>query len=324
MVNRILKKIGYSVLGPSVIRLHKNYRPIILMYHGVTMDSTSDGRFVKHVKKEQFALQLQTINRVFQILPLGELVEIARQGFSKIPVAAITFDDGFLNNYEVAAPILDEYGVTACFYLATGYIDSQKWMWTDYLEHAIYSGLPEITSPGGHEMPLKNDQERSNALERIKAALKNMAHFAVEEYIHFLKLKYPQLCNSPYGNYAFMRWEQVRALYKAGHTIGAHTVNHPMLSKVSEEEAQQEILYSRSEVEKHVGACSEIFCYPNGKKEDYSAENVKFVAKHFKGALSTLEGYADYNECYEMRRIGVGRDSSLKRLMWVMTDYATR
>ncbi|MEK6749929.1 MAG: polysaccharide deacetylase family protein [Pseudomonadota bacterium] len=326
-MHRPLKKLMYSTIGPAYVRMYKRYRPVILMYHGVTKDAEIDGRFDKHVIETQFSEQLRKIKKYFRIVSLEEMLDRSMYaGRSQInePIAALTFDDGFLNNYEVAAPILEEHQAVASIFLATGYIGRERWMWTDYLEHVIYSDLSEIISPAGESVRLDNSVTRKRTLQEFKRELKTVGHVTVEEYFKQIELLYPQVKAKPYGNYAFMNWEQARALQRAGHRIGAHTVNHPLLSKIDRDEAQLEMLSSRADILQHVGHCSEIFCYPNGKKQDYSSANTAFVARHFKAALATTEGYVDANQRYEIRRIGVGRSTSLNRLLWVMTDYATR
>src|SRR4051794_17108734 len=97
--------------------------PVILLYHGVCENGSGDAldRTGKHVEADRFRPKLELLPRHFRIVPLDELVGRLLQGESGRGLLAITFDDGYVNNVELAAPILHRMGLPATFFLATGF-----------------------------------------------------------------------------------------------------------------------------------------------------------------------------------------------------------
>jgi peptidoglycan/xylan/chitin deacetylase (PgdA/CDA1 family) len=115
---------------------------------------------------------------------------------------------------------------------------------------------------------------------------------------------------APEGDYRFMTWKQARELKAARFDVGAHTVNHPILSRVDPGQAEREIVDSRDAIQRELGACSEVFCYPNGKASDFTPAIMDHVARHFRAALATNRGPAQASERYQLRRIGVGHETT--------------
>ena len=111
-----------------------------------------------------------------------------------------------------------------------------------------------------------------------------------------------------------MGWDDARALLSAGFEVGAHTVNHAILSRVPLETATEEILESAARVKAETGSCSRTFCYPNGKHADYTPGVMEVCRQRFDAALAAEPGAARLEERFEIRRIGVDGGTSLRRL----------
>lgn len=311
---RALKRvIKGAVRASGVERLWLRYRasnPTILMYHGVTVNEprgieNCDG---KHVHITRFREQLAILKAHRRVLPLTELVNGVVRGDDMRNAVAITFDDGFENNLVHAADVLSEHRASATFFLATGYIGTDRWMWVDRLEFAIdrypreeleLTGLGRIST-----------RDKRAALRQIKAFCKRQPEAELQNLLSEVEHRTGTDSAPPLGDYRFMTWDQVEQLKSAGFEIGAHTVNHPILSRVSVERAESEMLESRDQIKKALGNCSEVFCYPNGKSSDYTPEVMQAAARHFSAALATNRGPARSSERYEMRRIGVGYETT--------------
>ena len=112
----------------------------ILLYHGVT-DTPSRGieNFSrKHISDTDFREQMRYISKHCSVLSMDEVADIAQSGKHLPPKAtAVTFDDGFRNNYTVAAPILEECRVPATFYITSGIINTDIMFWVDELEDCM-------------------------------------------------------------------------------------------------------------------------------------------------------------------------------------------
>ena len=103
-----------------------------------------------------------------------------------------------------------------------------------------------------------------------------------------------------------LSWDDVHAIRGLGFTIGAHTVNHPILSRVSMERASKEIRGSRAMIESVCGDAPRAFAYPNGRLEDYSEPIVRLVRDAgFTCAVTTRFGVnTPGTSPYELRRGG--------------------
>ena len=104
--------------------------------------------------------------------------------------------------------------------------------------------------------------------------------------------------------------EEARELLAAGFEVGAHTVNHAILSRVPKDEAEREILGSRDRITSELGSCSPTFCYPNGKRTDYTQDVMAICEQHFHTALSAESGVARIKDRFELRRVGVDNATS--------------
>jgi len=92
-------------------------------------------------------------------------------------------------------------------------------------------------------------------------------------------------------------------LAEAGFEVGAHTVNHALLSRMPLAEAEHEISASRERIVAELGSCSTTFCYPNGKRTDYTQGIMGYLPPAVRRAVSTELGAARRAELYELRRV---------------------
>jgi peptidoglycan/xylan/chitin deacetylase (PgdA/CDA1 family) len=301
--------------------------PTALLYHGVT-DQPRTGLLDcegKHVGAELFRYQMELLANNRKVVSLSTLVDTLRSGSDATDMVAITFDDGYLDNAECAAPILSHYGFPATFFLATGFIGTDRWLWNDRLEAALdRTRLQKITpSILGEEVPLRDLSERRAALVRMKRALKLLPWQVAEERVAELVKELELEPSPPMGLYRFMSWDDARKLAATGFELGAHTINHTILSRVSQQEAEQEILRSREQIIAAVGSCSRAFCYPNGKASDYTPEVRDFCSRHFDAALSAVPGSMRAAELFELRRLAVDNrtPATLLAKMLVRAEY---
>lgn len=318
LIARSMNRMGF---GEQSCRLISS-DPSILLYHGVT-DEPRHGIVNctgKHVSVDRFEKQLAVVARYRKMVPLVELVSRLRDQKPCRDMVAVTFDDGYLNNLECAAPVLQRLGIPATFFLATGFIGVPRWMWQDRLESALESSrepairgevLPEVE-------PIDSDDRKRSVLRRINAILKSMNWQDAEAKALQLAAQLGGERCEPHGLYRFMSWDHVRKLAGQGFDIGAHSVNHAILSRIDLGEAQREIRESAQHVRDQTGDCCRVFCYPNGKPDDYNPEVVNFCREHFSAALSTTWGAARGERMYELARIIVDDDTTPATLAgWV-------
>lgn len=273
--------------------------PIVLMYHGVEPGSESGDH--KHLSAARFREQLRMLKQHRRVVSLTTLIDGLLSRSDCRGMVALTFDDGYLNNVQCAAPILREHSMSATFFLTTGFIGAGRWAWTDRIEYVVSA------APG-----LKED--RTELLRRMKAQLKELDWRVAEQRVAEFAAQCEVPDEPPHGRYRFMGWDDARALLSAGFEVGAHTVNHAILSRVPLETATEEILESAARVKAETGSCSRTFCYPNGKHADYTPGVMEVCRQRFDAALAAEPGAARLEERFEIRRIGVDGGTSLRRL----------
>ncbi len=297
--------------------------PIVLMYHGVngnTAGRDADGDH-KHVGEARFRQHLDLLAKHRNVVPLSQLVNALLAGEDCLGKVAITFDDGYLNNAEAAAPVLKHYGMSATFFLATGFIGVQRWAWTDRVEHVVATAraqTAELRLGEGAGAPatitIGSAQDRVDLMRRIKARLKLLHWREAEQEIEAIAKALQVPSEAPAGKYRFMSWEQARQLLRDGFEVGAHTVNHAILSRVPVDTAREEILGSQSRILAELGSCCATFCYPNGRATDFTAAVADICRGHFDAALSAIIGTARAEDRFEIRRIGVEHATTPERL----------
>jgi len=316
------KLLGRSLslpgLAPLVLRIRTS-NPLILMYHGIGGDESLSGLSsleTKHIPRAIFEGHLRLLSSTRHVIPLSEMVDglVARRDMRN--AVAITFDDGYENNYTRAAPLLAAHHMSAAFFVTTDYIGTDRWMWTDRLQALLdRTHANEVSVPGGSQrLCLRTAHERLSALQSLKARLKRVTPAECEASMAQIQDELGDLDDRPFGDHRFMSWAQVKALADAGFEIGAHTATHPILSRVSVDDALDEIVRSRERVVAEVGHCSDVFCYPNGKAEDITAPITEFCKRHFRAALSTMRGPARLSDLYALHRIGAPYDRRIASL----------
>jgi peptidoglycan/xylan/chitin deacetylase (PgdA/CDA1 family) len=273
----------------------------ILIYHRVNDDGDP---FFPAVPTAVFTRHIDYIARVYQVLPVEELVERCRRGGLPRNGLAITFDDGYRDVLTHAAPALRRHNLRATVFLATGFIGSGEAPWFDRLAEAIkLTRRASVRAPWGDQLELGERSQRLTALDRTLAYLKRVAD---EERSRCVDELLEELDAAAPARDLMLSWDDVHTLERMGFTIGAHTVNHPILSRVTPDRARAEIVGSRAMIEATCGAAPQAFAYPNGRPEDYTPAVQRAVAEAgFRCAVTTRFGV---NNCatpaYEFRRGG--------------------
>lgn len=263
----------------------------ILIFHRV--HATADSIFPSEPDARSFDRLMRFIATSFNVIRLGDAAAGLASGKLPSRSLAITFDDGYADNAEVALPILRRYGLVATFFVSTGFLDGGR-MWNDSVIECLrntrkpYLDLDEF----GLGRAILNDAEaRRHTIEALLSRIKYLTLAERQEAIARLQ-RLCALSTLPTG--LMMRTEQVRELHAAGMECGGHTVNHPILQSLSLNDARNEIEQGKRHLESIVDAPIDVFAYPNGKPDqDYSAEHARLVDElGFRCAVTTAKGVA--------------------------------
>jgi peptidoglycan/xylan/chitin deacetylase (PgdA/CDA1 family) len=275
----------------------------ILNYHRVNDENDP---FFPSLPTAVFERHMAYLARSYRVLPIAELVERLQHGRVPRNAVAITFDDGYRDNLTHAGPILARHGLPATVFLTTGLIGTSEISWFDRVAVAFKStSVSSIAAPWGDRLPLRD------AAGRLAALAKTLAHFkrlTESEFDRQLDALLTELAvNDPqWGKGLMLDWDDVQALIGLGFSIGAHTVHHPILSRVSLERARREIEGSRAMIASACGASPRAFAYPNGQPEDYTGAVQRLVREAgFTCALTTRFGLnTRHTPVFELRRGG--------------------
>jgi peptidoglycan/xylan/chitin deacetylase (PgdA/CDA1 family) len=280
-----LLRFGASLLSPGGAR-----SPLaILMYHRVLHEPDP---ITGEVDAALFDTQMHTLAQCFNVLPLGDAVERLQSGTLPARAAAITFDDGYLDNVEVALPILQRHRLHATFFIATGYLGGGRMFNDTVIESIRRIGAPsfDLPSAGLQQVAAGTMEEKRAAVGRVLGAVKYLDFErrtrAVEELA--------RSAAAPLPDDLMMQPAHVRALAQAGMEIGGHTVTHPILARVDIARARNEIVTNRQALEAMAGHRMRLFAYPNGVPgKDYMPEHVALVREAgYRAAVSTSHGAA--------------------------------
>jgi peptidoglycan/xylan/chitin deacetylase (PgdA/CDA1 family) len=212
---------------------------------------------------------------------------------SKEPVMAITFDDGYQDNFHNAFPILQRYNVPATIFLTTGSLDSRDPMWFEELALAVkrttqpHADL-EIDVP--RRFTFRTEAERLASQEKIYSLLRLMPD---HERRRWLQEIFEQLS---YAGPAEIRdrmltWDQVRLMKDHGVDFGGHTVTHPFISTLPREQVSWEVRECKRRIEEEVQSPVDCFAYPSGREEDFGKWNKELVSEAgYRAALTTIWG----------------------------------
>jgi peptidoglycan/xylan/chitin deacetylase (PgdA/CDA1 family) len=267
-----------------------NGRLTVLLFHRVLPNH--DPLFPDEPDAVRFAAQMHWIKTWFNVLPLPEAVERLRTCSLPARAAAITFDDGYADNYTIALPILQRLQLPATFFIATGFLDGGR-MFNDTV-------IETVRHADGQEMDLS-----SLDLGRHSIATLDARRAAIVSILARLKYLEPGRRSKAANAVAetarvvprsdlMLNTVQLKGLSAGGMTIGAHTVSHPILSRVDEKRALHEMGASKERLEFVTGERITLFAYPNGKPgTDYTSVHVGLARRAgFSGACSTGWGVA--------------------------------
>ncbi len=239
----------------------------------------------------------------FNVLPLDVATAQLKTGTLPERAASITFDDGYADNFHVALPILRHHGLAATFFVATGFLDGGR-MWNDSIVEAVRDcSAPALDlssiGRGCHDLTSIDDRRAaiSVLINQIKYLPVGQRVEVTEDIGHLAQVQLPENL--------MMTSAEVNAMHKAGMQIGAHTISHPILARLTEDQANLEIKGSKTILEGLLGERVGLFAYPNGKRgEDYTERDVELVRNlGFDAAVSTEWGASDMDsDPFQIRR----------------------
>jgi peptidoglycan/xylan/chitin deacetylase (PgdA/CDA1 family) len=253
-------------------------RPLILGYHRVVEDFAGiarDENPSQLTSREMFERHLDVVGRHFRFASLDEIgAHLATGEPFTDRVAAVTFDDGYRDNYENAFPILQRKGIPATVFVVTDLIGQAHWQTHDKLYHLVSKAFARWDDPRRELAQLLNDLglpaadllrnrlATSTPLTTVSALLPDLSQANVGRVMHALESQVGNgLCNMPLS----LTWPMIEEMHRAGVIIGSHTRTHISLPAESMDTVLKELAGSKQAIEERTGTPVVHFAYPGGQ-----------------------------------------------------------
>jgi peptidoglycan/xylan/chitin deacetylase (PgdA/CDA1 family) len=267
---------------------------------------------------QDFDLQLDYLANWYNVVSLKDIVDWL-DGRKELPpfAALITFDDGYLDNYTSAFPLLHKYNFPALIFLTTGHIGTDAPFYWDMAAYCFaHTQSEHLTFPDGRVEHWSNPAQRERVSKDWIEFMKTLPHEEKQIYVENLPVLLGVSIPARFFQNLMMNWDQVREMQKGGIEFGAHTVNHPILTRISLEQVRSEVVESKSRIEEKLGQPVLGFAYPNGQATDLNESIEKLVADSgIRAAFTLLNGPTSQSEVkrnpYAIRRIFISHRHAL-------------
>ncbi len=261
-----------DILNPVLEYPKNRHRYQVLVYHKVSPDPHP---FFQPTPPGEFERQVLFLKEHYRVMDLEELVDRSARGSIPRNAVAITFDDGYRDNYDFAFPILRKHGIPATIFLTTSALDNQQKLWHDH----VFDSFRFATK-----------RDPSLTLEDVIRRAKGMRAQERSGYVmkvtDMLAPEIPEPFKAP-----MLSWNQVIEMKKSGIAFGSHTCTHPILAREKQTDVIRELVESRSEIRERTGNDALLLAYPNGLKNDFSDEVVEAARKTgYKCAFTMITG----------------------------------
>ena len=290
---------------------------LVLNYHRI--GNPADDLFdpgVFSATAEEFDNQVTYLKSHVSLITLDEALafidgrKIEKTGRCRL---LITFDDGYLDNYEIAFSILRSQGVQGVFFLATSMVGSCKIPWWDQIAYLVKTAQRRRFTLR-YPADLEVDVDEKGLEESLREVLKLYKRPENSDPARFIQ----ELAEAAKGKELpgtlrrFLNWDEAREMTRGGMAIGSHTHSHHVLSQLDPGRQYEELSKSRGIFKEELGIEADVLDYPVGGKTSFTGETQKLAREAgYRAAFSfyggtNLQGKANP---YDVKRIGIGGQS---------------
>ncbi len=291
---------------------------MVVNYHRVgDADATRYDSGVFSATAEQFRSQMEYLAEHLKPVTLEETLSFleGKDGESRTGCRVlVTFDDGYVDNFQIAFPILRDLGIQGVFFLPTAFIGTDKipsWDRVAYLVKSARNRNFSLSYPVETRFDIAADgvyEVARRVVNLLRELPANDLARAIEELERACRGDQP----NPRLDRCFMNWGEVAQMMEGGMAIGAHTHTHRLLGPLPEEEQRKELMESRTLLREQVGVDVQTLAYPLGSASSFT-EQTKRLAEQtgYRGAFSNYGGINSLRgmERFDIRRVSVDKRS---------------
>jgi peptidoglycan/xylan/chitin deacetylase (PgdA/CDA1 family) len=263
----LLDRVGVST---ALVALRGRVRPTwltVMTYHRIGTakpdDLFPDDVYDGHA--EQFDAELEYLSDRFRFVSSSDVIDFLDGGSLPPNPVMLSFDDGYLDNYETALPLLKRHNATATFFIATDYVDKRKLFWWDHLRvlmHRARNARFDITYPYALRL------ESASALDPLTRIVKTSVGLDLSRFLDHVGEQADASLTSAEArdivDGVLMRWDHILALRDAGMDVQSHTCSHRVLQTLRADDLEHELTSSRALLERRLEREIRAIAYPVG------------------------------------------------------------
>ena len=280
------------------------------MYHRVIPREEIRSTFVQpgtYVTPDTFDRHLRFVARHFDVLSFGDLLDLWETSHwdDDARYCVITFDDGWLDNYVHAYPLLRFHGLPATVFLPTDLIGTHDSLWFDRLGALLQrrgAGAPEDWDVQIERAKLLTDEARDRMIDGLESE-------AGGQYL---------------SRRRFIDWDEAREMSRSGISFGSHTRTHGNLTRLSGPDLERELRGSLDALDRQRINLVPVLAYPNGDHTDAVVAAARDAG--YRAAVTTNAGLESRSpsDLFRLKRIGVHDDvtSSVSQLAFHVARQA--
>lgn len=258
-----------------------------------------------------FEDRIRYICSKYNLLTLEELADrISRKQTLPQGSIVVTFDDGYKDMYLNAYPILRKYNVPATVFLTTGHIGTGELFWWDKIGYVIYNTRLDRIELNGISYSSRTIEDKARTVDALileaNKESEEKKKALISSMITVANVKVPDNL----GEKLILSWSEIQEMSSNAIDFGAHTITHPILTRISLEQAKYEILQSRAEIQNRLNKPVHTFAYPRGHSGDFSGQIAMLLEQAgFKCAVTAIPGMVSQQAAlYNFSRIAPGKN----------------
>ncbi|TPM41483.1 polysaccharide deacetylase family protein [Mesorhizobium sp. B2-3-4] len=267
----------------------------------------------------------------YAFVSMDEAVERIKAGGKGGRFATITADDAYRDNMTEALPVLEKHGAPLTIYVAPGLIDGTAHLWWDVVEDIVNAsdGLTLATADGPTVIDCATPARKHQAIARLHAYFTTeVREEELRGVLRALAASNGVDADAPRLR-TLMNWDEIRTM--AAHplvTIGAHTISHSNLKRLSEADARHEIGAVKDKLLAELGKEPRHFAYPYGYARAVGCREVGFARDAgYASAVTTRHGVLRAEHAgflHALPRISVnGRYQNLAHIRTMLSGVTT-
>jgi peptidoglycan/xylan/chitin deacetylase (PgdA/CDA1 family) len=282
---------------------------IVLTYHRVgNANETLYDSGTFSCTAEELDCQIESMKRRYRMATLEEVLEML-SGNARLsePVVLITFDDGYIDNYQIAFPILRRHGVPGVFFLPTAFVGTGRLPWWDIIAY-IVKRSPKTRICLHYPEPGTFDLAKDDVDSCIMHILRFYKQPSMQDRDRFIG-ELEKACESSRppidADRCFLSWDEARQMQQAGMAFGSHTHTHEILSKLSPEHQQEEVVVSRKILQDELRRNIDTLAYPVGARHAFTEDTIAVLRQA--GYRAAFSHYGGFNRPEAMQPFDICR-----------------